>query len=292
MTNFSIDLVLFFLKRPPCNFLPPLAPVRRSLRNEINDLIMESTTDRVLFVWLFLTGLFGSLLGVPYTIAVLMDPAAGGPVNPRLVWFSAIGEALLFIAPAAAVGVWLGKQVDLGPRLWRALVAKTPRNWSTVRPHFLSGLMVGFALGVAGSVQNRLPSGVLGAGLDNPSTFEYILRCLSAAITEEIIFRLGLVTLFVWIIQTVVKKPALRVPYLWIGSLLSALLFAGGHLPNLMTFGSPSMGLVIAIAMFSTTAGLIMGWLYIKYGLISAMIAHFVGDAVVYVLPRLLDAGY
>ena len=220
---------------------------------------MDKTTDRVLFVWLFLTGLVGSLIGVPYTIAVLMDPAAGGPIDPRTMWLSALAEALLLLAPASAVGVWLGVQVGLGPKLWRELVSKAPLNWRTMRPHLLSGLIVGFALGVAGSVQNTLPIGVLGAGLENPSTFEYFIRCLSAAITEEILFRLGLVTLFVWIIQRVVKKPALRVPSLWIGSLLSALLFAGGHLPHIMTFGSPSLGLLMAIVVFSTTVGLIMG---------------------------------
>ena len=52
----------------------------------------------------------------------------------------------------------------------------------------ISGI-VGLVLGIAGSVQNTLPEGVLGAGFDNPSTFEYLLRCLSAAITEEILFR-------------------------------------------------------------------------------------------------------
>ena len=83
--------------------------------NEISDLKMGKTTDRVLFVWLLFTGLLGSLIGVPYTISVLMDPAAGGPIDPRLAWLSAIGEALLFLAPASAIGIWLGKQTGMGP---------------------------------------------------------------------------------------------------------------------------------------------------------------------------------
>ena len=57
---------------------------------------MEKTTYRLLFAGLFLTGLLGSLIGIPFTIAVLMDPAAGGPVDPQMVWLSALGEAIFF----------------------------------------------------------------------------------------------------------------------------------------------------------------------------------------------------
>jgi len=252
---------------------------------------MKKTIDSAIFIGLFFTGLFGSLIGAPYTIAVLMDPAAGGPIDPLMVWLSAIGEAFLLLAPASAVGIWLGKQVDLGPKLWRAFVVKAAVSWSILRPHFFAGLIVGIALGIAGSIQNTLPKGALGAGLDNPSTFEYLLRCLSAAITEEILFRLGLVTLFVWLIRKIVKDPAQYVLALWIGNLISALLFAGAHLPNLLAFGSASSNLMLAIMIFSIAAGLVMGWLYVRYGLISAMIAHFIGDAIVYVLPSILDLG-
>ena len=124
-----------------------------------------------------------------------------------MVWLSAIGEAFLFLAPASAIGIWLGNQVGLGPKFLDTLVTQASVNWKTFRSHFFSGLIVGLVLGVAGSIQNTLPKGALGAGLDNPSTFEYLLRCISAAITEEILFRLGLVTLFVWIIRKILKKP-------------------------------------------------------------------------------------
>jgi membrane protease YdiL (CAAX protease family) len=40
--------------------------------------------------------------------------------------------------------------------------------------------------------------------------------------------------------------------------------------------------------MVSSAAGIIMGWLYIRYGLIAAVVAHFIVDLVVYVIPRLL----
>ena len=255
----------------------------------MNDLMTVQRTDRVLFMWLLLASLLGSIVGVPYTIAVLMDPAAGGPVDPRSVWLSAGVEALFFLAPASAVGVWLGKKVGLGPRLLRGLVSRIPKGWEHVRSSLLPTMLAALILGVLGFfAQNSLPEGAVGPGLDNPNTFELFLRCLSAALTEETFFRLGLLTFFVWVIRAVVRKAAIDTPSLWAGNALAALLFAGAHLPHMLTFGAPSLSLLIPIVVVSSTAGIIMGWLYVRYGLISAIVAHFIIDLVVYVIPRLL----
>jgi hypothetical protein len=244
--------------------------------------------DRALFVWLLLAGLLGSLVGVPYTIAVLMDPAAGGPIDPRLVWLSALAEALFFLAPASAVGAWLGHRVGLGPKLLRELISRAPGG--CVRANLKTSAIVGFTMGVLGLSQYLIPQGALGPGLQNPTAFEYSLRSLSAALTEEILFRLGLMTFFVWAIRSIVKRPAFHVPSLWIGNALAALLFAGGHLPHMLTFGTPGWSLLIPLVTVSSLAGIIMGWLYMRDGLISAIVAHFIADVVVYVLPKMLTA--
>jgi membrane protease YdiL (CAAX protease family) len=252
----------------------------------VNDLVISRRTDWILFVWLLLAGLLGTLIGVPFTIAVLMDPAAGGPVDPRLVWLSALIETLFFLAPASAVGVWLGKKVGLGPRLLRELVSRIPGGWKHLRSILLPTILTGLVLGLLGFSQYLLPEGALGPGLDNPNTFEWVLRCFNAAITEEIFFRLGLLTFFVWVIRLVVKKPALDTPSLWAGNILVAPIFAGSHLPHILVFGSISLNLLIPIVLVSCTASLVMGWLYLRYGLISAIVAHFIVDFVVYVIPR------
>jgi len=264
--------------------------VRRILCEEpdVNDLLTRQRTDRILYVCLLLAGLLGIMVGVPYTIAVLMDPAAGGPVDPRVVWLSAVAEALFLLAPASAVGVWLGEKVGLGPRLLRELVSRIPGGWDRLRSSLRPSMLVGLTMGVLGLCQYSLPAGALGPGLDAPSTFEYFLRSLSAALTEEILFRLGLLTFFVWVIRSVVKKPALDAPSLWAGNVLAALMFAGAHLPHMVTFGSTTWDLLIPIVMGSTGVGFILGWLYIRYGLIGAIVAHFIADLVLYVIPRLL----
>ena len=246
----------------------------------MNDTVMNQRTDRVLFVWLLLSGWFGVLMGLPWTIAVLRDyPGTGW-------WWEAAGDLLFFVPASAAVGVWLGKKVGLGSEL-RELVSGTPGCWKQVRLALVPGTLVGLTLGALGLIsQNVMPKDVLIPALNNPNTFEWLLRCLSAALTEEIAFRFGLMSLFAWIIWSILKRPALYAPSLWIGNLLSALMFAAAHFPQLelQRYG---LSLLIVFVVTSSSVGMIMGWLYMRYGLVSAMVAHLVTDLMIYVIPRL-----
>lgn len=246
----------------------------------MNDAVTNQRADRVLFAWLLVTGLFGVLMGLPLTLAVLRD-------KPSTGWWWEAAVDLLFLIPAsAAAGVWLGKRVGLGSGL-RELVSGTPGCWKHVRLALVPGTLAGLTLGVIQLIsQNAVPKDALIPELNNPNTFEWLLRCLSAALTEEIVFRFGLMSFFVWIIRSIVKKPALYAPSLWMGNLLSALVFAAAHFPQLelQRYG---LSLLIPFVVTSSSVGMIMGWLYMRYGLVSAMAAHLVTDLVVYVIPRL-----
>jgi membrane protease YdiL (CAAX protease family) len=169
----------------------------------------------------------------------------------------------------------------------RELVSGTPGCWKNERLTLLPGTLVGLTLGALGLIsQNLIPKDALIPELNNPNTFEWLLRCLSAALTEEIAFRFGLMTLLVWIIRAIVKRPAFHAPSLWIGNLLSALVFAAAHFPQLelQRYG---LSLLIPFVVTSSSVGMIMGWLYMRYGLVSAIAAHLVTDLVIYVIPRL-----
>jgi Type II CAAX prenyl endopeptidase Rce1-like len=247
----------------------------------MNDAVMNQRADRVLFVLVLLAGWFGVLVGLPWALAVLRDyPNTGW-------WWEAAGDLLFFIPASAAVGVWLGKKVSLGSGL-RELVSGTPGCWKQVRWTLVPGTLVGLTLGALGLIsQNVIPKDALIPALNNPNTFEWLLRCLSAALTEEIAFRFGLMSFFVWIIWAVVKRPAIHAPSLWIGNLLSALVFAAAHFPQLelQRYG---LSLLIPFIVSSSGTGMIMGWLYMRYGLVSAIAAHLVTDLMIYVIPRLV----
>ena len=76
-------------------------------------------------------------------------------------------------------------------------------------------------------------------------------------------------------------KRQLRVQrsiYLDLANLLAALGFAAAHLPGSVTAEAASWGLVAGILLFNSVAGIALGWLYARYGLLAAMLAHLVAD--------------
>lgn len=230
--------------------------------------------DRRVFGILLLASLLGVALGVPFMFAVLDD------ADPLSVCLNAGAELLFFLVPACAVGAWMGRKVDLGPKLLRELVLRTPGSLRRTLAMLGPSMGVGAVLG--------LPM-LLGAGPDyaGPGTLELFLRSLSAALTEEITFRLGLMTLLAWILMSFASKSTTAEPYVSIANLLAALVFAAAHLPGHVTAESATLDLVMGILVFNGVAGMMMGWLYARYGLLSAILAHFVGDVVGYAIPSL-----
>ena len=192
------------------------------------------STDRTLFGCLLLASLLGVSLGVPFAVAVL------GDVDPLRIWLDAGFEFLFLLAPASAVGVWLGQKVDLGPRLLREFVLRTPGRLKRALSMLVPSTVIGAVFG--------LPM-LLGAGpvYVGPEPLDLFFRALSAALTEEILFRLGLMTLFVWILRSFVSKSDSAEPSLSIANILAALLFAAGHLPGHVTSETATWSLVTGI---------------------------------------------
>lgn len=235
----------------------------------------DERVDRTLFVILLLASLLGVVLGVPFIFAVLDEQ------EPLKVWFNAGFEFFFLLVPASAIGVWLGPKAGLGARLLRDFVAKKPGCQSQLLKILLPSTAVGGVLGAC------MVMATGGAPMHTgPGPLDLFLRSASAALTEEIAFRLGLMTLFAWILRSFVSRSGSAEPSHSIANLLAALLFAAAHLPGHVVLGTSPWSLVTGILVFNSIAGMAMGWLYARYGFISAVLAHFVGDLVGHVIPR------
>lgn len=122
-----------------------------------------------------------------------------------------------------------------------------------------------------------------------PAAWKGFLASFYGGITEEILLRLFVMSLFVWLGRFVNKtqegKPTSIV--FWTANILAAVLFGLGHLPATAML-IPLTPLVITRAiLLNGIGGVIFGWLYWKRGLESAMIAHFSTDIVLHVLLSL-----
>jgi hypothetical protein len=237
----------------------------------------DRKTEIVLFSWILLAGLLGCLCGLPWAFAVVQHPSTA--------WLEA-GVSLLMLIPGTAAGVWLGKKAGLDSGL-RELVSGAPGGSRKVLQALPPALFAGFMLGVFGLIgQSTVPKEALIPGMNNPNILEWFLRCISAALTEEIAFRFGFMTFLAWVIMLMAGGPAIRESHLWLGNLLSSLLFAVAHLPQL-DIQQSGLGLVILTIAANSGAGVLMGWIFMRYGLVSAITAHFVADLLAHVVPRL-----
>lgn len=116
------------------------------------------------------------------------------------------------------------------------------------------------------------------------------VRVLFGGITEEVLLRWGLMSSVLWVLWRLFQQGhgTPRSYLTWIAITLSALTFGVAHLPAVSMELGGITGLIAAfIVGANTTAGIAFGWLYWRYGLETAMVAHVVAHIVNYAI----DAG-
>lgn len=102
-------------------------------------------------------------------------------------------------------------------------------------------------------------------------------------IVEEILLRLCVMTVIVWVMHKVIGLfgiTALPSWIFWWAIALSALLFAAGHLPVTFALLCPVDGdctpLILRALLLNGIGGVGFGYLYWRHGLTTAMVAHMV----------------
>ena len=104
-----------------------------------------------------------------------------------------------------------------------------------------------------------------------------------AAVTEELVFRLILLSLIAGALSRLLPRgaeaPSLGV--MWTANVLSALAFGMVHLPAWTALGPMSAGLVMMVLTLNGLAGLVMGHVFVSRGIVAAMWVHAGGDTAI-----------
>lgn len=103
---------------------------------------------------------------------------------------------------------------------------------------------------------------------------------------EEILFRLFLMTLLVWITSKI-KKAKDGGPTkigVWLAIIITGGIFGLGHLGITSAMTAITGDVILRAVLLNGSLSVIYGWLYWKKGLESAMIAHFSTDFVLHIL--------
>ena len=244
-----------------------------------------------MFLVLFLAGFAGVvsllLLDLAAVAALFPAPAESLPRITPAIKLLGLVQPTVLLAVAVLVGVVLAPKVGLSAPVAEALVTRQP-----VVPAFRPQLVPGVLGGVVGGALVLLSAAVFkpfltAETLARISQFTRLLplptRFLYGGITEELLLRWGLMTLFVWIAWRLFQKARSKptTACFVIAILISAFIFALGHLPAaVVLLGEPTAAVVLFVIVANSAFGIVAGYLYWKYGLESAMVAHALGHVI------------
>jgi len=212
-------------------------------------------------------------------VAVLLLPQLGAEMTlPAPMWAIALASALqsgVLLALATWAGVALTPKLGLHAPLFEAAAAGRavlPGLWLQVRPGVLAGVPAGLALLL---FTRTAPPEI--AGLSARYEPPLLARLLYGGVTEEVLMRWGMMTCLTWLLWWMFQRrgQAVRPAYVIAAIVASSLIFGLGHLPVahfvLHGFTPGTLSWVIGA---NTSFGLLFGWLFWRWGLESAMVAH------------------
>ena len=222
-------------------------------------------------IFLVIFGLVGGYFTALYTIDSL-DQAV---IDEALAQIGSI-EALIAITTvqsliyAVILGL-IGKIIAEKIGLWRKISFESKPLIYTVVASLIGGmifiLLDVFAFG-------KLIPAVLDSYASKP-TFSYIIASITyGGVVEEVMLRLFFMSLIALIISKLSKGKTVTDTHIIIANVLSALLFAAGHIPATVQSIGISPIIILRCFLMNGGFGLIFGRMYRKYGIQYAMLTH------------------
>lgn len=187
--------------------------------------------------------------------------------------------------PSLFIGFNLGRKLNLGIINFNNDKGISSSNGITFSIWW--GLLLGvFMLTLRWILEPYLPSEIPEYGFRGP--ISGFLLSIGAAIGEEVWFRFGLMTLILYGYTKLSKNTNISNTVAIAIILLVSFGFGLAHLPQLLSFGADTSFAIWATILGNVAVGALYGWCFWRYGLLSAIIAHFSLDIVLHVLPGLV----
>ena len=252
---------------------------------------MKISINWKLFVILLIASFITTLMVLPYTLA--LSPSLANVFTP-FVLITQLIQSLVIFTVAIFIGLILYKRVGFNlPVLEGWLQGKDVKNYlkSILGISIGLGVLSAILIVILSFLFTPVSSIFQNASISVPF-WKAFLACFYGGIGEEILLRLFLMTLIVWILFKI-KKTASGKPTtfsIWIAIIISSIIFGLGHLPITGAITTITPLVVVRAILLNGIAGITFGWLYWKKGLESAMISHFSADIVLQVIfPFLLS---
>jgi membrane protease YdiL (CAAX protease family) len=250
--------------------------------------------NKKLFLVIWLGGTLSVIAVLPYAFQLQQEFLQSAPFSLPVLALLSFLQTTVLLAIATSLGLFFAKKVGFKfPVLEQVLSRRgSAIQWiDFLRLPIVLGILTGVAI-IFGDWLFRLAGVVIDEKfVTGIPVWKRFFAAFYGGIAEEILLRLFLVSLLVWIFGRIrrSKTPLSRSGLVWSAIAIAAILFGLGHLPATAAI-TELTPLVIARAIaLNGIAGLVLGWLYWKRGLESAIIAHFTADIMILiVLPAIL----
>ncbi|MEH7388595.1 CPBP family intramembrane glutamic endopeptidase [Bacillus sp. JJ1521] len=230
----------------------------------------------------------GAIAVIPYQFKMLKgkieedarkNPTKKIPPTPVLMLISIL-QSVVLLGVSAFIGTWLAPKVDLHWWLIDQWLHGTAVPYSisgTILLSIIVGAIASFIIfGLDILFMKKMPK----VDIDEPSKFQAFIASFYGGISEEVLTRLFVMTAVVYVLNLI----GLGSISYWIGILFAAFLFGVGHLPAAFGLFGKSKLVVWRTLLLNAIPGILFGFLYWKYGIEIAMIAHFTGDIFLHVI--------
>jgi hypothetical protein len=231
------------------------------------------------------------MLGAVSVTATVLPRLSAGMTLPAPLWLISLAgvcQSALLVAVAVWAGVRLAPAVGLHAPGFEAFAAHRPIA-AALRPQLLPGLVGGVPGGIFlyGAFRFAPPFVKDLSERFNPPLFA---RMLEGGITEEVLLRWGFMTALAWLAWRFlqgrggdVRGGAVRPALVWVAIVASAFVFGLGHLPLAFHLaGGLDLTLVLFVTGLNAAFGMLFGYLFWRWGLEAAMIAHAAAHLVNY----------
>ena len=183
-----------------------------------------------------------------------------------IYWISGIQYAEYAVV-LGLIGKYLAKKIGL----WRKIEFSKNLVFKLIIASIVAGILL---IGVDFFLFGNLSEPIKASYKEKPTIENFLGSIICGGVVEEIMLRLFFMTLVALFLQRIFRREVMSDKILIIANVVSALMFAFGHIPMTEILFGLTLVTVIRGFLMNGLLGLLFGRFYRKDGIHSAMIVH------------------